>query len=103
MAKYSGKICQFKKGTVHCMVERAKPFCGKEKGADFHKAFSIRGKNKQKEVIWRKESKGTAKRVSQEGKKNITCVERIQGRGVKRDTLGRDGSEGKKKNALTND
>lgn len=71
------KFVSSKRGQSIAWLREQNPFCGKEKGADFHKAFSIRGKSKQKEVIWRKESKGTAKRVSQEGKKNITCVERI--------------------------
>lgn len=73
------------------------PSRGKERGANFHTAFIMRGRSKQKEVIWRKEQKGTAKLVFQEGKKNITRVERSWGRGGKRDTLGNSGSEKKKK------
>lgn len=90
-----------KGGKSIARLREQNPYCGKEKRANFHTAFVMRGKSKQKEVIWRKESKGTAKLVSQEGKKNITCVERAWGRGVKRDTLGNGGSEGGKKRMLS--
>lgn len=95
-----GKFGSSKRGRFIAWLREQNPYCRKEKGADFHRAFIMRGKSKQKGVIWRKESKGTAKLVSQEGKKNITCVERIWGRGVKRDTLGKGKSEGGKKRML---
>lgn len=98
-----GKIGTSKRGKSIAWSREQNPYCGKEKGANFHTAFIMRGKSKQKEVTWRKESKGTAKLVSQEGKKNTTCVERTWGRAVKRDTLGEGGSDWKKKNALRYD
>lgn len=90
-----GKFSTSKRGKSIAWLREQNPYCGTEKGAKFHTAFIMRGKSKQKEVIWRKESKGTAKLISQKGKKNITCVERTWGRGVKRDTLGNGESERK--------
>lgn len=56
-----GKFGSSKRGKSIAWLRDQNPYCGKEKGANSHRAFIMRSKSKQKEVIWRNESKGTAK------------------------------------------
>lgn len=99
MGKHNGKQGTSRRGkSLHGWEQN--PYRGKERGANFHTAFIMRGRSKQKVVIWRKEKKkDTAKLVFQEGKKNVAGVGRSW-RSGKRGTL-RNGGSWKKKNILS--
>lgn len=56
MGKHNGKHGTLRRGkSLHDWEQN--PYRGKERGANFHTAFVMRGRSKQKVVIWRKEKK----------------------------------------------
>lgn len=56
MGKHNGKHGTLRRGkSLHDWEQN--PYRGKERGANFHTAFVMRGRSKQKVVIWRKKKK----------------------------------------------
>lgn len=66
------------------MAERAKPILWERKRCKFSLSIHDEKQEQTEGSYLEKRIKSTAKLVSQEGKKNITHVERTWGRGVKR-------------------